>query len=319
MAIYHCSVKPVQRSAGRSSTAAAAYRAGEKLQDERTGEVHDYTRKRGVEHTEIVTPDGKPIEREALWNAAENAEKRKDGTPAREYEIALPEELTPVEQKELVREFARHLADRHGCAVDIAIHAPNPKGDERNAHAHLLCTTRRLENGQLGPKCDLEIADSDRKKKGLPGRMSELETTRRTWADLTNRALERAGHSVRVDHRSHKDRGMEQEPTVHLGPAATEMERRGIQTERGDLNRGRGDADRERATAAAELAAVEKLDAGVTDIRAEAQAWRQQQEAEKQRQEMERQQAEKARQEAEKAAKEQARQRERSRGPSMSR
>ena len=96
MAIYHLSVKPVQRSAGRSSTAAAAYRAGKKIIDERTGEIHDYRRKSGVEDATIILPPEAPgwaANRAALWNAAEAAEKRKDGTPAREYVVALPAEL----------------------------------------------------------------------------------------------------------------------------------------------------------------------------------------------------------------------------------
>ena len=109
MAIYHLSVKTISRSAGRSATAAAAYRAGVEIADERTGEVHDYRRKGGVESADIVLPDGAPewaTNRGALWNAAEKAEKRKDACVAREYEVALPAELSPAERRRLAPAFA---------------------------------------------------------------------------------------------------------------------------------------------------------------------------------------------------------------------
>ena len=261
MAIYHCSVKPIQRSAGRSATAAAAYRAAARIVDDRTGAIHDYTRKQGVEHTEIVTPTGEAIDRAELWNLAEAAEKRKDGTTAREYQIALPDELTVGQQQELVRAFAEHLAERHGCAVDVAIHAPNREGDQRNHHAHLLTTTRRLENGQLGAKCDVELKDSDRAKKGLAGRKEELETTRAAWADMVNIALARAGHETRVSHKSLEAQGIDRAPTVHLGAAAS-LERRGVQTDRGDINRQR----------AAAHAAMQEIKAELEELELEAKA-----------------------------------------------
>ena len=124
MAIYHLSVKTISRSAGRSATAAAAYRAGVEIADERTGEIHDYRRKGGVESAELVLPAGAPewaADRAALWNAAEQAEKRKNSTVAREFEIALPAELSPDERQRLARDFARELVERHGCVADVAI------------------------------------------------------------------------------------------------------------------------------------------------------------------------------------------------------
>lgn len=238
MAIYHLSAKPVQRSQGRSGTAAAAYRAGVCLKDERTGETHDYTRKQGVEHSEIMTPNEENIDRERLWNLAEESEKRKDGTPAREYEIALPDELDEKQHLELARSFAGYLAKRHGCAVDLAVHAPGKDGDHRNHHAHLLCTTRRFEpGGRLGEKCDVELSDRARAKKGLPGRKAELDTARAHWERLVNHALEKAGRPERIDRRSLSEQGLKRKPGIHLGPTATAMERRGIQTDRGDHNR----------------------------------------------------------------------------------
>ena len=221
MAIFHLSVKPISRSAGRSATAAAAYRAGEKILDERTGETHDYSRKGGVESADLVLPDGAPewaSDRAKLWNAAELAEKRKDACVAREFEVALPAELAPAERRALALDFARDMARREGCAVDVAIHAPGRGGDNRNHHAHILRTTRKVEADGLGAKLDTEKAGRKR--------ADDLEAVRARWAELTNAHLERAGVAERIDHRSLKAQAIEREPTQHLGPAATGYERR---------------------------------------------------------------------------------------------
>ena len=271
MAIFHCQAKAISRAAGRSATAAAAYRAGVCLQDERTGEVHDYTRKKGVEHSEIITPDGSTTTREQLWNAAESAEKRKDAKVAREWEIALPEELTNEERIEVAREFAKAVSATYGVAADLCIHAPGKDGDQRNHHAHILTTTRSYQNGQLGGKT--RVLDSP-KTSG-----KEVESMRRVWADIANRALEKAGHEARIDPRSLKNQGIEdRKPTRHMGPAATAMERRGIQTERGDLNRAAAPS-MERA----ELAVAEQVQAGTEWIRSQAFQWKQAQEQAKQK------------------------------------
>ena len=228
MATYHLAAKAVSRSAGRSATAAAAYRAAECIEDDRTGRQHDYTRKRGVEHTEIVVPDGQPgPDRAVLWNLAERAERRKDACVAREIEIALPSELSAAQRHALAVGFARTLATERGCAVDVCIHAPSKDGDERNHHAHLLMTTRtvrRLESGAivLGAKCEQERAGRDRK--------ADLAAIRERWAAMCNAALQYAGHAARVDHRTLKAQGIDREPTRHMGPTATALERRGGQS-----------------------------------------------------------------------------------------
>ena len=219
MASFHLAVKTVGRSAGRSATAAAAYRAGVEIADERTGIVHDYTRKQGIEHREIVTPADAPEwarDRSALWNAAEQAETRKNSTVAREYEIALPAELSVDERRTLTLTLAREISERHGVAVDVAIHAPGRQGDQRNHHAHLLTTTRRIGAEGLGEK----TRELDQKTSG------EVERWRGRWAEMQNAALERAQLAERVDHRSHQRRGTEQEATVHMGPGVMAMERR---------------------------------------------------------------------------------------------
>lgn len=218
MASFHLAVKTIGRSAGRSATAAAAYRAGAEITDERTGIVHDYTRKQGVEHREIVVPADAPewaSDRSALWNAAELAETRKNSTVAREYEIALPAELSADERRDLALGLAREISERHGVAVDVAIHAPGREGDQRNYHAHLLTTTRRIGAEGLGEKS----RELDQKTSG------EVDRWRGRWAEMQNAALERANVPERVDHRSHQRRGIEQEATVHMGPSVMAMER----------------------------------------------------------------------------------------------
>jgi len=221
VAIYHLSVKTVSRSAGRSATAAAAYRAGVEIADERTGEIHDYTRKGGVESAELILPENAPewaTDRARLWNAAEQAEKRKNSTVAREFEIALPSELSPEERQRLAHDLAREIVERHGCAVDVAIHAPGKEGDDRNHHAHILCSTRRLGPEGFGEK----TRELDDKATG-----SKIVTEwRERFASLQNERLHEAGEVARVDHRSLADQGIERMPTEHLGPAATAIERR---------------------------------------------------------------------------------------------
>lgn len=326
MASYHCSIKPVSRSRGRSSTAAAAYRAGVCLADERTGEVHDYTRKQGVEYTELVLPEGVNLDREQLWNAAERAEKRKDARVAREFELALPAELTPEQRRELATGFAKSLVDKYGVAADVAVHEPSRKGDQRNHHAHILITTRQVTAQGLGEKTDLEREDKALRALGKPPGREQIEALRADWAARCNTALERAGHLERVSHKSLEAQGIERESTNHLGPVATAMERRGIRTERGDLNRGQGEGK----SVQAELAQAEQVQTGTARMREQAREWRIAQERAREQalaaerakqQERERQEVERKVQEKERIAREMAerRERSRSRGPGMGR
>jgi ATP-dependent exoDNAse (exonuclease V) alpha subunit len=233
MAIYHLSVKLVSRAQGRSATAASAYRSCTKVRDERTGEVFDYTKKRGLEHAEIVLPEkaGEGAsswarDRERLWNAAEQAEKRKDARVAREYEVALPSELNRDDRISLVREFSGYLANQYGVVVDYAIHHPHRGGDERNTHAHILVTTRQLTAEGFAAKASIELGDKDRAKIGLDAGADEITRTRAHWAELQNRYLKERGHEATVDHRSLEEQGEIREPTRHKGPAITAIERR---------------------------------------------------------------------------------------------
>ncbi len=264
MAIYHLSVKPMSRKGGRSATAAIAYRTAEKIHDLTSDQVFDYTRKRGVEHTEIVLPTAAAKldinwarDRQALWNAAEMAEKRKDSRVAREYEVALPHELKAEQRVELVQAFAAELANRYGVAVDFAIHKPHRNGDERNHHAHIMTTTREITATGLGRKTDIELGDRDRAKKGLASGADEIEFMRERWKVLANEHLLAQGIEARIDHRSLAAQGIDREPTSHLGPAVSGMERRGMETEVGQrLEVERAQAVQERLSNAAELVAV---------------------------------------------------------------
>lgn len=221
MAIFHLSVKPICRSAGRSATAAAAYRAGCKVVDQRTGEIHDYRRRRGVESTHIILPTGAPAwasDRSKLWNQAEASEKRKDGCVGREIVVALPVELDQVERQKLTIDFARSMVDDEGCAIDIAIHSPSKNGDDRNFHAHILRTTRRLEKDGLGEKLASE--------KSGRNRVADLNLLRELWANMANHFLQKKGVDARVDHRSLKVQGSDRNPGKHRGPAGNRIKKR---------------------------------------------------------------------------------------------
>lgn len=240
MAIYHLSMKPVSRAKGRSAVASMAYRAGEKLTNERDGITHDYTAKQGVEHAEIVLPEGVSADwardRSDLWNAAEFAENRKDARVAREFEVALPHELSAEQRLEAAREMAQELADRYGAAVDFAIHAPHEASDVRNHHAHILMTTRQVTEDGLGDKTYLERENKWLLANDLPTTDMQLRDLRQRWEGIANERLAMAGLDIRIDHRSHMERGLEIAPTEHMGVHATQMERRGLDVSRARLD-----------------------------------------------------------------------------------
>ena len=201
------------------------------IEDERTGTVHDYRRKQGVETTLIILPHAAPAglhDRAALWNAAEKAEKRKDAKVAREFEAAIPRELSKEGRERVFHEYAQWIVDRYSVAVDAALHAPS-SNDNNNWHIHFLTSTRVLGADGFGAK----TRDLDRKQTAGP----LIEEARAKWAEIANQALEREGHAARIDHRSLMARGIDRQPTIHEGPAVRRMEARGVKTDRGDKNR----------------------------------------------------------------------------------
>ena len=252
IAIYHCSIKIVSRGKGKSAVAAAAYRSGEKLTNEWDGLTHDYTKKGGVVHSEILLPAHAPpafSDRSTLWNSVELSEKSNNAQLAREVEIALPVELSREEQTRLVREYCSSQFVSKGMIADFNLHDTGGG----NPHAHILLTMRPLdENGAWLPKSKKEyVLDENGEKIRLPsGRYKtrkvdlvdwnnreNAEVWRRAWADLANDFLAQNNRPERIDHRSYERQGIDQLPTVHVGVSATQMEKKGIVTERGELNR----------------------------------------------------------------------------------
>lgn len=224
----------VSRKAGGSAIASAAYRAGERLYDEREQEAADYSKRGGVVEAGIVMPEGggPAWTRERLWNEVEAAESRKDARTARKVELALPDAMTPEQRRELTREWAATLADRYGVAVDWAIHLPGGKGDDRNHHAHLMMTTRQIGLDGFGGKAALELSNTAQKARGFAVGDQAMQELRQVLADRFNVFAERQGSELRADARSYRERGVELVPTRHVGVAATGMERRGAEAER---------------------------------------------------------------------------------------
>jgi len=252
MALYHLSIRIVSRGKGKSAVAAAAYRAGEVIRNDYDGIVHDYSRKQGVVHTEIILPTNAPIEylsRAVLWNSVEGVEKAKNSQLAREIEVALPVELSLRQNISLVHEYVyRHFVDKGMCA-DVCFHDTG-KG---NPHAHILLTVRPMDkNGEWGAKSRKEyVLDNNGERIRLKSgefktrkistndwnERSNAEVWREGWALAVNDVLERQGIYEEVDHRSFERKGIDLLPSVHLGVAASQMERKGVATVRGNLNR----------------------------------------------------------------------------------
>jgi ATP-dependent exoDNAse (exonuclease V) alpha subunit len=236
MAIYFLNLKTLGRTTGSGAVSAAAYRAGERIKDERTGRTYDHSGRQDVLHKEIMLPNqfaGEKMswakDRGNLWNTAERAEVRSDARTAREYLVALPAELSSQARINLVMGFSREMVERYRFALDIAIHAPRdyPGSDPRNFHAHLLATTREAAPTGLGAKTTLEWSDTNRRKIGLGRAVGELLYVRERWAMAANAALEREHVNARIDHRTLKAQGIDREPKPHIPHAAFEMERHG--------------------------------------------------------------------------------------------
>ena len=252
MAIYHLCIKIISRGKGKSAVAASAYRSGEKIKNEYDGIVHDFTRKGGIAHTEILLPQNAPqafLDRGTLWHSVEKIEKSKNSQLAREIEIALPKELNREKQIELVREYVKDNFVDVGMCADIALHDKN----DGNPHAHILLTMRPLnEDTTWGAKSKKEyILDENGEKVKLKNgnyKTRKINTTdwneqdkaeewRKAWADITNKYLKENSIQEKVDHRSYQRQGIEHIPTIHLGISATQMEKKGIATDRGNINR----------------------------------------------------------------------------------
>ena len=218
MAIFHMSAQTITRSKGHSSVAAAAYRHGEKLMDEHSGEIHDYSKKKGISDSMILIPqeaDQRFLKPEYLWNTIEKSEKRKDAQLAREFNIALPVEMTDEQKKALAIDFCNENFVKNGMIADIAFH----KLDSDNPHFHVMLTTRKLtpDGSGFGQK----VREWNSKE--------QLEGWRKSWADTANEHMQRAGIDARIDHRSLKDQKAELDaipsPTVEQQAQAISLDR----------------------------------------------------------------------------------------------
>ncbi len=222
MAIYHFSARIISRSAGRSATAAAAYRASERIRDERTGLVFDYRRKVGVAWKQIFAPADAPVwahDRAQLFNRVEVGENRKDAQVAREIVVALPHELSQQRQIDLLSRFVRREFVARGMVADVCLHAK-----AGNQHAHILLTMRRIGPNGFGAK------DVTWNRKEL------LEEFRAAWATHCNRRLRVAGAKASIDHRSLRAQGQTRRPTIHEGPSLTAMRRKGCTSRTDNIN-----------------------------------------------------------------------------------
>lgn len=261
MAIYQLDIRSLNRSAGRRATAAAAYRAGERLRDERSGRWFDHSARLDVYHSQIVLPahfctsaqagvestDDAGVQgtrlatlrdaalelhwaqdRSRLWNAVERAEHRSDSRVAREFMIALPHELDGAQRVVLAQQFSTLLANRYNVPVDLAVHLPRPGADPRNHHAHLLTATRELTERGLGGKTGMDMSWGRRRALGLPAGGDEYRVIREQWANLANTALRDAHIDARIDHRSLQAQGIDREPLFRIPFAVLQMERRGV-------------------------------------------------------------------------------------------
>lgn len=222
MAAFHFSAKILSRSAGRSSVRAAAYRAGEKLYDARTGESADYTRKQDVFRKEIIAPEGAPAwvcERAALWNRVEARERRKDAQLAQEFELNLPRELTADENWEIATDFVRRELVAKGRIADIAMHLAEASDGEAHPHVHILMPMRVLDGDGFGgkhPDVDRATFFQNRQR---------IEELRAAWCEFVR--VEAAERGVDLgpdwDHRSLEARDLNIEPQPKVGATAARL------------------------------------------------------------------------------------------------
>ncbi|MBO9546979.1 MobQ family relaxase [Caulobacter sp.] len=230
MAQFRLEVQAIKRADGRSSVAAAAYRAATSLHDKRLEMTFDYTAKGGVVFAGVMAPETAPaqfLDREMLWNAAEAADKRADSRTAREVLISLPHELTDDQRHALVRAFVTQSLVARGMIADYALHDPDAHGDQRNHHAHILVTTRRVTPEGFAFKArDWDGPEA-------------VRSLRLAWCEIQNQHLRQhlGPDAPQVSHHSLTHQAEDREPTIHLGPAASGMERRGEASDRGDINR----------------------------------------------------------------------------------
>lgn len=251
MAQFHAHLKSISRADGRSATGAIAYRAACKIVDDRTGLEFDFTKKKGVEHTQIYFPPNEENTRpdlhdtSSLWNEVEKKETKSNAQVAREFEFSFPCELNAQQRQRMLDMFCGWLVKNHGVVAQGCIHAPHGKNaDKRNYHAHVMFSTRRFENGQFTEKTrefskrpydekelkkHIEKGGEDYSKR-LLNRKNATELLREVYEKIGNKFLVEAGFEPTLDRRSYKEQGIDKEPTFHEG-AGRAMANRGLKSE----------------------------------------------------------------------------------------
>ncbi|GGC06608.1 hypothetical protein GCM10011494_26530 [Novosphingobium endophyticum] len=228
MAIYHFSVQVIGRKAGRSAVSAAAYRAGQRLHDERLDRTHDFRARSGVEHSEILLPEGAPerfLDREQLWNEVEAVEVRKDAQLAREVEFAIPREMTRADGIELARDFVQTEFVDRGMIADLNVHCDIGVDGQPKPHAHVMLTLREVGEDGFGAK----VREwNEHANVGL---------WRERWETHVNARLAELDIDARIDHRSLEAQGIDLEPQAKIGAPAQRMERQGQLADRAEIHR----------------------------------------------------------------------------------
>ena len=228
MAIFHFSVQVIGRTSGRSAVGAAAYRAGERLHDERLDRDHDFRARSGVEHSEIMLPDGAPerfSDRETLWNEVEAVEVRKDAQLAREVEFAIPREMTKEQGIELARDFVQSEFVDRGMIADLNVHWDIGADGMAKPHAHVMLTMREVDEDGFGAK----VREWNEH--------AHVGQWRERWEAHVNARLAELDIDARIDHRSLADQGIDLEPQDKIGGPAQRMEREGQLADRAELHR----------------------------------------------------------------------------------
>lgn len=250
MALFSMRMQVIKRSGRRSSVAAAAYRSGERLRDERQGITHDYHNRGGVEHCEILLPERAPawvqgIDRQALWNAVEAGEKRKDAQTARELRLMIPREVPAHERIALVRDYVARCFVAKGMIADICWHDKIASDGQSQPHAHVMLTMRPLTANGFGPKSRHDWVACPEGRTHADGRPvmvasnkdswncpNYYERCREEWESTANAALARAGSEARIDRRSLLERGLSRLPEPALRLAFHLKELRGVLKDR---------------------------------------------------------------------------------------
>ncbi|WP_256869079.1 MobQ family relaxase [Sphingobium lactosutens] len=240
MAIFHFSVQVISRASGRSAVSAAAYRAGERLHDERLDRDHDFRARSGVEHSEIMLPESAPDQwrdRARLWNDVEAFEKRRDAQLGREVEFAIPREMTKPQGIELARDFVQAEFVDRGMIADLNVHWDMGSDGQPAPHAHVMLTMREVGPDGFGSKVREWNAQAN------------VEQWRERWADHVNQRLAELDIDARIDHRSLESQGIDLEPQSKIGGPAHRMEAHGLDADRAEMHREIAKANGERIIA----------------------------------------------------------------------